>query len=480
MRDVLVKCAHMDWLSLLKMLLLLLIKSLLVSPDAVLVHGSQVSGNHNLQCMSDYLFTINCSLNIPPTANTSHSNSSYWLTAEKRNQKKPFVCPLIQNAEDYFCSIEIPNTDIDYDYVSNAFMETDTYQFSLCHKQNEGVENCKLLMDRFKPFKNIKPNSPCCLNVSHQSGQHRFTWESTYEKYSEVTTLPETLKYELYYYKRGKEFSITSHTISVAITNYSVDDDKFLPDTEYSARVRSGPNQYYFQGQWSSWSSEINWSTKPTVDDLTSSTLKSRLAVMVFTPLCVTALLVLLLCYGPIKKWKQNAFIPTPAPYFHTLYHDCQGDFKSWVVTQENTADMLKTEETLQIDTLTKCADVQDKEEEEEEEEEGWPQCQNRFMEGSTYSNVSDPRCDVSLLGVPYAVSTMSPLSDPGSLTFSSPPGSPTEGDSGCWLSSHTSLEKDPPWYCNEYCTLSAFQQISPGPAMKPGTNREEQSGCHF
>uniref|UniRef100_A0A3Q3MLW4 Interleukin-21 receptor-like n=1 Tax=Labrus bergylta TaxID=56723 RepID=A0A3Q3MLW4_9LABR len=387
----------------------------------------------NSYCMSDYLFTINCSLNIPPTP-----HASFIVSPLSSLCRKPFVCPLIQNAEDYFCSIEIPNTDIDYDYVSNAFMETDTYQFSLCHKQNEGVENCKLLMDRFKPFKNIKPNSPCCLNVSHQSGQHRFTWESTYEKYSEVTTLPETLKYELYYYKRGKD---------VAITNYSVDDDKFLPDTEYSARVRSGPNQYYFQGQWSSWSSEINWSTKPTVDDLTSSTLKSRLAVMVFTPLCVTALLVLLLCYGPIKKWKQNAFIPTPAPYFHTLYHDCQGDFKSWVVTQENTADMLKTEETLQIDTLTKCADVQDKEEEEEEEEEGWPQCQNRFMEGSTYSNVSDPRCDVSLLGVPYAVSTI-----------------PTEGDSGCWLSSHTSLEKDPPWYCNEYCTLSAFQQISPGP----------------
>ncbi|KAM6964212.1 uncharacterized protein LKV04_020103 [Tautogolabrus adspersus] len=264
--------------------------------------------------------------------------------------------------------------------------------------------------------------------------------------------------------------------------NYSVDDHEFLPDTEYSARVRSSPNQDYYKGQWGGWSSEINWRTKPSVNDLTSNTLRTRLAEKVFIPLCVMVLLVLLLCYAPIKKWRQKAFIPTPAPYFHTLYHDCQGDFKSWVVTQENTADMLKTEETLQIDTLTKCADVQD--EGEEEEEEGQPQCQHQFMEGSTYSNIADPRLDISLLGVPYAVSTTSPLSDPGSLleslTFSSPPGSPAEGDSGCWLSSHTSLEKDPPWYCNEYCTLSAFQQISPGPAMKPCTDREEQSGCHF
>lgn len=27
-------------------------------------------------------------------------------------------------------------------------------------------------------------------------------------------------------------------------------------------------------------------------------------------------------------RWRKTAFIPTPAPYFHTLYSDCQGDFK--------------------------------------------------------------------------------------------------------------------------------------------------------
>lgn len=115
---------------------------------------------------------------------------------------------------------------------------------------------------------------------------------------------------------------------------------------------------------------------------------------------------------------------------------------------------MLKAEESIQIDTLTKCADLPEEE----------AQFHHQFMEGSAYSNIIDPACDASLLGVPYAVSTMAPHPEPTlrdslkSLTLSSQPGSPAEGDSGCWLCSDKSLEKDFPWYCNDYCTLSAFQ----------------------
>ena len=127
---------------------------------------------------------------------------------------------------------------------------------------------------------------------------------------------------------------------------------------------------------------------------------------------------------------------------------------------------MLRVEASLQIDTLVKCADVP--------EEDRHPQFHNQLLEGSTYSNIIDPVCDTSLLGIPYAVITMAPLLAPGSslksLTLSSQPGSPAEGDSGCWLSSDTSLEKDSPWYCNEYCTLSAVQQTGPVTAVHHGS----------
>ncbi|XP_041670783.1 interleukin-21 receptor-like isoform X1 [Cheilinus undulatus] len=308
-------------------LMLLIVVSLQLFANTEFVRGNPVSaGNEKLQCVTDYLFTINCSLNIPQ--NTSDSNSAFWLIVMERAQKNEFICMLTETGGRYFCTLQISTPDPDYDYQPNGFIETHTYQFSLCHKL-DGAESCELLTDKFKPYKNIKPNAPCCLNLSHESGEHHFTWESTYEKYSWYTTLTDDLMFQLHYYKRGHKLDIPPNTITISSrTNYSIKDHHFSPDTEYCARVRSSPDQAYFEGQWSSWSSEIQWRTDPAVSDPGSDTIMSKFWVKVFIPLAVVVLLTLLLCYAPIKKWRQRSYIPTPAPYFHTLYHDCQGDFK--------------------------------------------------------------------------------------------------------------------------------------------------------
>ncbi|XP_026206882.1 interleukin-21 receptor isoform X2 [Anabas testudineus] len=357
----------------------------------------------------------------------------------------------------YSCSVKKSVADD-----SDIFNDMNEFKISLCHMQNDEREVCEVLDDSFKPVTNIKPNAPCCLTVTHNSSQHHFTWKNTYENYSTSTELFENLKYQLHYYKRGEN---VVPQISTDYTDFSVDDQVFVADGEYAARVRSSPNQAYFKGEWSDWSPEVQWKTKPATQNPADVLLSDLWKV--FIPISVLVPLVLLLCYVPIKKWKQNVFIPTPAPYFHTLYSNCQGDFKSWVVTQETRADIMKAEETLQIDTLTKCADVQ--------EEECQPQPHLQLMEGSGYSNIIDQFCNVSLLGIPYAVSTMVPLSDPGTslrhLSITSQAGSPAEGDSGCWLCSDTSLERDPLWYCNDYCTLSAFQQSTPVIAQHHGSS---------
>ncbi|XP_018537283.1 interleukin-21 receptor [Lates calcarifer] len=420
-------------------------------------------------CVNDYLFTINCTLRIAPSLNTSRSNSSYWLTVTHTFEKDTFVCALTNTNGDYFCSVKTsdPMPD-DSDYFPVSYTTLDTYEIALCHNQEDGSETCEVLDSQYTPFTNIRPNAPCCLTVSHNSSQHHFTWKNTYEKY--FTSLAEEFKYQLQYFKRGVKHNnnteVVSHDITTAPTVYSVDDQMFVPGTEYAARVRSSPNLVFYKGQWSDWSSEVHWKIESAMTATSSTkTFVSELG-KVFISLCVMVPLILLLCYAPMKKWRQNAFIPTPAPYFHTLYTDCQGDFKSWVVTKENTTDMLKAEATLQIDTLTKCADVP--------EEDRHTHFHHQLMEGSSYSNIIEPVCDNSLLGIPYAVSTMAPLAAPESslksLALSSQSGSPAEGDSGCWLCSDTSLEKDSPWYCNEYCTLSTFQQSSPVTAAHHGS----------
>ncbi|XP_070707702.1 interleukin-21 receptor [Pempheris klunzingeri] len=466
----------MDWCSPRGLKLMLLVAFL--STSTVSLRGNPITGlDHDLHCVNDFLFTINCSLRIAPSENTSDSNSSYWLTIMETFEQEKFVCPLANTNWDYFCSMKTSDRLPDDDYYPQPFVDTDTFKISLCHNDSTGSENCEVLDDNFAPMTSIVPNPPCCLTVSHNSSQHHFTWKSTYEEYDIFNDLINNLKYQLHYNKRGDTHDVKSYEINTDSTNFSVDDREFVPDAEYSARVRSSPDLAHYKGQWSKWSSEVHWRTESAVNEVPSDTFIYRLGKKVFIPLCALMTLVLLVGYAQVKRWRRSAFIPTPAPYFHTLYSDCQGDFKSWVVTQENTIDVLKAEETLQIDMLSKCADVK-QEEEEEEEKESQPPFHRQLTEGSTYSNITDPGCDTSLLGVPYAVSTMAPGSSLMSLTLSSQPGSPAVGDSGCWLCSHTSLEKDPPWYCNEYCTLNSFQQINPVNKTLP--NGDDHSGCHY
>ncbi|XP_056222561.1 interleukin-21 receptor [Seriola aureovittata] len=451
----------MDWSSKPRLKLMLQNVFLLVSTSIVCLHGNPIAGEHSLHCVNDYLSTINCTLSFAPTENTSDSESSYWLTLTRKTEQNTFVCKLTNTNEGYFCSVETSDPmddEDDYDYLE-TFADIETFKISLCHNQNDGPETCKVLDGKYAPMANIKPNAPSCLTVNHNSSQHHFTWKSTYEKCGPFTALVKNFKYQLRYFKRGDKHNgdngVMSHDINTDRTSYSVDDQVFVSATEYAARVRSSPNLAFYKGQWSDWSPEVHWRTE---SDVPKKTFISEMGKKVFISLSVMVPLVLLFCYAPVKKWRQSAFIPTPAPYFHTLYSDCQGDFKSWVITHENTADMLKVEASLQIDTLTKCEDVP--------EEDCQTQVDHLLTEGSAYSNIIGPVCDTSLLGVPYAVSTMAALSATGdslkSLTLSSQPGSPAEGDSGCWLCSDTSLDKDSPWYCNEYCTLSAFQQTSP------------------
>ncbi|XP_060951434.1 interleukin-21 receptor [Limanda limanda] len=443
----------MDRSSALRLRLIRLNVVLLLSASIICLHGNPIAGDHDLHCVNDYLFTVNCTMSLKPYEDTSGSVSSYWLNFTETLEPRTFQCMLTNTDRDYFCSVKTSDLTPDGDS-PEMFTDTDTFNISLCHNQTDGSEMCEELDGEYTPETNIKPNAPCCLRFSHISGQHHFTWSSTYEKYESYTALVQNFKYQLRYFRRGDEHDnneVVSRDIYTERTNYSVDNDVFVLDAEYTASVRSSPNLVFYRGEWSDWSAEVHWKTGSA--DPPRNPFITRLWI-VFITLCVLVPLILLMCYAPVKRWRQSAFIPSPAPYFHTLYSDCQGDFKSWVITQEGPADMQKAEATLQIDTLTGCADVP--------EEELQPHFHHQLIEGSVYSNLINPECDTSCLGVPYAVSTMEPLSAPGSLTLGSQPGSPAEGDSGCWLCSDSSLEKDSPWYFSKYCTLGSLTESSP------------------
>ncbi|XP_061564220.1 interleukin-21 receptor [Cololabis saira] len=418
----------------------LLFVFLLQTTKIVWLQGAPVTGvDHHLHCVNDYLFTVNCSLKISAPQNASQSNNSYWLTFEDIFEKTEFECRLKKATWEYSCSNKTSSAMPHDDDYPDIFTDTDAYTISLCHNKDDGSKTCELLDDEYTPVTNIKPNAPCCLTVSHNSSQHHFAWQSTYEEYSDITDLTKNLQYQLKFYKTEDKQGGITHDVSTDSTSYSLDDDKCLPDAKYAARVRSSPNMAHYKGQWSDWSSEVLWRTDPHAKGFPTNLLTFELRVLVVA-LCVLVTL-LLLCYVPLKKWRHSTFIPTPAPYFHTLYSHCQGDFKSWVVTHDNAADMMKTEETLHIDALVDCTDVQDT-------------CtcvsQQQLLDGSTYENVPSPS-DLDLKGFPHSYTTMGLLSAQNAEE--------TAEDSGCWLCSNASLENERSWYCNEYCTLKCFQQ---------------------
>lgn len=125
------------------------------------------------------------------------------------------------------------------------------------------------------------------------------------------------------------------------------------------------------------------------------------------------------------------------------------------MVTQENAADVLKPEEALRIDSLVECMPVQDFQFHQ------YPaQFQQHFMENRVYSNMSS---SVDVMSMRESVcGCAAPLLDQrrsvNSLSGYCGSCSPAQ-DSGCWLCSDTSLEKESSWYCNQYCMLSCLQQ---------------------
>ncbi|KAF3834369.1 hypothetical protein F7725_025573 [Dissostichus mawsoni] len=242
----------------------LLIVFLLVSTNIVCLHGHNTTGAVAVpHCVTDYLYTITCSLSMAP----SDSNFSYWLTFQKRKKR--------------LLKMDYLNCDDDIVF-PHSFVQ-------------EGI---------------VKPNAPCCLTVWHNASQHHFTWNSTYE-FAPFTNLVDSLKFQLQFYRKGdaqnvrfKDEEITLLVVStLPVTNLdcSVDDQHFDPDTEYAARVRTSPDQQHYKGEWSDWSPEVYWKTEAAVNDPPPYIFLLGLG-KVLIPLFVLVPFTLIFVWAPVKK----------------------------------------------------------------------------------------------------------------------------------------------------------------------------------
>ncbi|KAM9773468.1 interleukin-21 receptor [Syngnathus typhle] len=309
----------------LKMLLLLLLHAGLWLTDT----------SENFQCDNDFTLTISCSVDL-----TSAHDGLHWLNFDKMYSDEMYKCNLSNTGGGRgSCSVAMER--------SCNFVDFDTYKITLCGNASDGAKTCHMLDDRYLPKEHIKPNAPCCLAVSHNASRHHFMWKNTYEK-CRLTVLKDNLEYQLRFYdgrdKGGLRFHYTDKT------DYSVDDCDLEGNTEYTTRVRSKPSETHFKGQWSDWSQEVRWRTDSVTDSPPDGFL-SKQGKKIFLALGVTATLALILGCALLKKRRRDEFVPTPEPYFQSLYANCHGDFKSWADTKRNMTMTLQPEDTLQVDS---------------------------------------------------------------------------------------------------------------------------------
>ncbi|CAL9698956.1 unnamed protein product [Knipowitschia caucasica] len=389
---------------------------LLLLLSSGIVHMSDL--NYNLTCFNDYVSTLHCTLEGRQLTNT---NDTFLKLREADEESVDILCPLSLQMDRLFCSADVPI----------GFLDTDEYAISLCHHD---VETCELLMDDYYPADMIKPKTPGNLAVSFNSSLCIFSWKSNYENYRSRNLYNE-LRFELLFHERGQGFNETSHLIIDQKTTATVR-DVCSPGSECVAKIRSCPNSQTYRGVWSDWSTEIYWKKPLLVKEVPLVFYLEKVII----PVCVLVPCLFVLCFIPLKKWRRTIFIPTPAPYFYTLYNDFQGDFKSWVVMEKN-LELPKTEPTLHIDNMIECEDV----------------CAAAPCDHSgVYANMSQTEPDQTL-GLDSATASCTSAEH---CCLSPQSRSPAE-DSGCWLSSDQTLGTGPSWYCNNYCTLSTFQQTA-------------------
>ncbi|XP_059381108.1 interleukin-9 receptor-like isoform X1 [Carassius carassius] len=350
---------------------------------------------YGLECLSDYLSSITCSLNI--SAESLGNESSYWLNFSSFDEY--FDCTLKMGEQSLLCELDLsPHV---------TFTDVDSYRISL-HSGYHGNNFSFVLDDDFMPSKHIRPFPPSDLSMHWEKDRALFQWQSGYDAYR---ILVSHLQYQLSIYSQHKLYEVEA-----ADQKVYVEESRFEPQTNYTVRVRSQPDQEDYEGIWSPWSPALHWRSgdlnRTSTDQFPQKTPGGSFHFAWYL-LLLPLPLVLLSCI-PYSRWRKNDYIPSPAPYFR----DWDVDVQIRSVLSGKMRDIMKGEESLQIDILTESTDTP---------------LQPTSLD---YENLGE---------LDEHESPSMPQSPVGS-----------EVDSGCWIRDFVTTERGSITCSEDYCTLSS------------------------
>ncbi|XP_042607813.1 interleukin-4 receptor subunit alpha-like isoform X2 [Cyprinus carpio] len=299
-----------------------------------LVCFSHILGNfitcgeqYHLECLSNYLSNITCSLNI--SAESLGNESSYWLHFSTYDEHHD--CTLKMGEQSLLCELDLSPEVI--------FSDVDSYRISL-HSGYHGNNFSVILDANFMPSKNIRPFPPSDLSLIWEKDRALFQWQSGYD--ADNSLLISHLQYQLSIYSQHQLYEVEAVDQKVY-----VDESRFEPHTNYTVRVRSQPDQVDYKGVWSLWAPALHWRSGDIQKTPGGSFHIAWYLLLLPLPL------VLLSCI-PYSRWRKNDFIPSPAPYFR----DWDIDVQIHSMLSGKMRDIMQGEESLQIDILTESTDT--------------------------------------------------------------------------------------------------------------------------
>ncbi|XP_058620964.1 interleukin-9 receptor isoform X2 [Onychostoma macrolepis] len=294
----------------------------LVCFSNILVNFITWGEQYSLECLSNYLSNITCSLNI--SAESLGNESSYWLHFS--NYDEHHDCTLKMGEQSLVCELDLSPHVI--------FTDVDSYRISLYSGYHGN--NISVLLDAdFMPSKHIRPVPPTDLSLLWEKDRALFQWQSGYDAESFLI-----LQYQLSIYSQHKLYEVEAVDQKVY-----VDESRFEPHTNYTVRVRSQPDQLDYKGVWSLWAPVLHWRS----GDIHKTPGGSFHIAWYLLPLT----LVLLSCI-PYSRWRKNDYIPSPAPYFR----DWDVNVQVRSMLSGKMSDIMQGEESLQIDILTESTDT--------------------------------------------------------------------------------------------------------------------------
>ncbi|KAI5105697.1 hypothetical protein C0J45_3394, partial [Silurus meridionalis] len=272
----------------------------------------------NWECLSDYLYTITCELNL--TSEPHHHDALYWL--EFYDESNNFECVLTSHTYTWVCVLNLSTR------VQHTFMDVDMFRISLKYSHHDNSTS-KVLWEDYRPINNIQPVPPSNLTLLWKPDEAVFQWLSGYS--ANIMLVP-FLKYQLRIQQKDKVVDVDS----VVSTSVSVPTSTFTPNAKYTAKVRSVPQEPY-HGVWSHWGPAVYWTTGPS-DKTPDMDFRILLLALLVLP-------VIWFCHFSYTRLKKCTLHPSPVPHI--------GDFKCSAVLPEKVGELLHREESLQIDSLT-------------------------------------------------------------------------------------------------------------------------------